>query len=144
MTTHAAVKAASQARTETGEFNHKAAYALGRLGIYRSDVIGEVLGVDRRTVQRHLGTPCPADIVEMVEVQQRKEYEQSQCTGVPFRFDFVGTPEEAETWCSSGVRQEIRYHLSRGTTQSDIARLLGMSRQAVSKHVKKLRQQQVA
>lgn len=136
MNTGSATAAASTARKETGEFNHKATYAMTKRGIFRDDVIGEVLGVSERTARHYKSEPCVAYMVELRQTLERQERENANRSSKPFILDFVSTPEVAAGWRSNGLRGEIGELLRQGLSQSDVARYLGISRQLVSYHAK--------
>jgi hypothetical protein len=52
---------------------------------------------------------------------------------------FVNGPEAVASWRSNGLRNDVRELLADGLSQSDIARVLGRSKQIISYHAKATR-----
>lgn len=144
--------AATAARSEAARFNHKAVHVLGRHG-WKVDGIADLLGISERSVWRHLQEPCDELEQEREEVRKRERIETHMRTKrgkAPFLVeDFIkahGLLNDAEAawlgddWKNVTTKEKVRLYLVDGVaSQSWMARRLGLSRQAVSKHVKELR-----
>lgn len=143
--------AATSALQDSAGFNHKATLVLASRGVSR-DAIAALLGISTRTVRRYLNTPCEAYEVERQEVHKRERWELLQRTKYgrapvniePYLVerDLVDAAEAVwlgEDFSSYRTREKVRRYLVDGQPPAMIARLLGISRQAVSGHVKALR-----
>jgi hypothetical protein len=75
----------------------------------------------------------------LIEVRRRGQVEASNRNSKPFILDFLNGPDAAASWRSNGLRDDVRELLADGLSQSDIARVLGRSRQIISYHAKALR-----
>ncbi|MDG4896492.1 winged helix-turn-helix domain-containing protein [Mesorhizobium sp. WSM4976] len=129
------VFAASAAKRDQGEFNHKAVKALTTNGIERS-AIAALLGLSEATARRLQYTPCPA----YDEERRDRENRRAPCTR------FLSDADIAWEEIMQGTRGDMRATIqgfledlsSRRLTQGDVAKLLGISQQAVSRHVNNL------
>lgn len=137
---------ANQARKETAEFNHKAAHILVELGWTTCATAGE-LGITQRHVQALIKQPCEALEVERWAVKER-EVQVACGVGSPFFTETFpdGPPKDREPICldeALPTREKVKLCMQDGRiSQAEIARRLGISRQAVSKHVQALTVQQ--
>lgn len=145
--------AANQSRSETATFNQMAAHVLASQG-WKVDGIADLLGISERTVWRHLKEPCDALEPEREGADKRAKWETHMRTKrgkAPFMVaDFLranGVLDDAgASWLNDGwqdmtTKEKVRLYLADGVvSQSWIARRLGVSRQAVAKLVKELRQ----
>ncbi|MBZ9977809.1 MarR family transcriptional regulator [Mesorhizobium sp. BR-1-1-10] len=129
------VFAASAAKRDQGEFNHKAVKALTARGIGRS-TIAALLGLSEATARRLQYTPCPA------YDNERREPENRSAPTALFLSDADIEWEETMQGSRGDMRTTIQSFLedlsSRRLTQGDVAKLLGISQQAVSRHVNSL------
>ncbi|MDX8469222.1 winged helix-turn-helix transcriptional regulator [Mesorhizobium sp. VK23B] len=132
------VIAAAAAKRDSAEFNHKAIKALAAKGIGRA-AIAKLLGLSEATVRRIQYTPCPAYDAEMRELREREDHREPSTR-------FLSGADIAWEDAMRGSRGDMRAavqdfleDLSSGRlTQSDVAQLLGISQQAVSRHVKSM------
>lgn len=142
--------AATISRRDIGEFQHKAVKALAAYGMSRG-TIGETLGVSTRTVRRYQNTPCPAYDLETEREKARRAVEAVNHSAAPFlsAAEIRQLEEEARnpmraTWDAEGARRFTREEVvelhRQGLRAVDIARKLGISRQAVSKHLAVIRE----
>ncbi|MEZ0001313.1 winged helix-turn-helix transcriptional regulator [Sinorhizobium fredii] len=129
---------ANQARNETAEFNHKATHVLAWMGWTTCAIAGE-LGITQRRVQALVKQPCEALEVERREAKEREAREQAaRSTNAPF---FTEVKDRKPIWLDEALptREKIKRCLRDGkASQAEVARRLGISRQAVSKHVQAL------
>lgn len=129
------VFAASAAKRDQGEFNHKAVKALAARGIGRS-AIAALLGLSEATARRLQYTPCPA------YDEERREPENRRAPSALFLSDADIAWEDTMQGSRGGMRATVQGFLedlsSRRLTQGDVAKLLGISQQAVSRHVNSL------
>lgn len=145
-------KSAQESRREP-EFNHKAAHVLSEQG-HSGAAIAAVLGISLRSVRYHLSTPCTALEEERAGAQMRVTWRHLQRTKrgrLPFCVEewlvARGLVPEAEAhwlgsvedWRALETRDKVEGYMLDGQSQATASRLLGISRQAVSKHVKSLR-----
>lgn len=140
-------------RKDTGrapEFNHKAALVLRAEG-FSQPASAKVLGITDRAVQSHLARPCEAldadrkGIAWRARVQRHEVTKRGRApfdvwaylkaTDVPIVADFLGF----DPWTAEGIgtstREKVAFYLVDGWPQTEVAALLGISKQAVSKHV---------
>ncbi|MEY9584063.1 winged helix-turn-helix transcriptional regulator [Sinorhizobium fredii] len=135
---------ANQARKEEAEFRHKAVHILTEMGWTTCAIAGE-LGITQRRVQALLKQPCEALEVERREAGEREAREQAARTSsAPFFTEGWPAEENLEPiWLKEDreapTREKVKRYLQDGkVSQAEIARRLGISRQAVSKHVERL------
>ncbi|WP_164832754.1 helix-turn-helix domain-containing protein [Sinorhizobium meliloti] len=149
----ASLTAANEARKETAEFHHKAVLILAERG-WTTCGIAECLGISQRTVRSLRKLPCEALEREREEKRKREareRYARIKQRNAPFD---VGAFLEEEAphvlkaeeitwlgeWKTLPIRKKVKKYLLDGkVSQVAMARLLGITRQAVSKHVEKLR-----
>ncbi|PDT48606.1 hypothetical protein CO661_09115 [Sinorhizobium fredii] len=131
---------ANQARKETAEFNHKAVHILAGMGWTTCAIAGE-LGITQRRAQALRRQPCEALEVERREAGERKAREQAARTSGALFFTEELLEDREPVWVDEALptREKIKRCLRDGkASQAEVARLLGISRQAVSKHVQAL------
>ncbi|WP_018235103.1 helix-turn-helix domain-containing protein [Ensifer sp. BR816] len=128
------LKRANQARKEATEFNHKAVHILIELGWTTCAIAGE-LDISQRTVRRLREQPCEALEVELRETRERGTRAARISSGPFFNEDFPEDRETIQLDEALPTREKVRRCLRLGKmSQAEIARRLGVSRQAVSKH----------
>lgn len=125
-------KAMAEDTTRAPEFHHKAALVLSERGM-SGPAISKVLGISLRSVRAHLARPCPALEAEREGTTRRlrrEHFSQSRHGHVPFSPD-DGPFRQLRT------RDKVRLYLADGVvSQRQMARLMGITQQAVSKHVR--------
>lgn len=138
-------KRANQARKEGAEFNHKAVHILAELGWTTCAIAGK-LEITQRHVQALIKQPCKALAVERREARER-EAQAARDANAPFfteAFPEKEPPLQLDPSLPTGekVRRYMRDMQNGRVSQAEVARRLGISRQAVSKHVQALIVQQ--
>jgi predicted transcriptional regulator len=138
-----ATERANQARKEEAEFRHKAVHILTEMGWTTCAIAGE-LRVTQRRVQALAKQPCEALEVERREAREREARERFARTSTPlFNEDFPEEEPPIQLDGSLPTREKVkRYLRERKVSQAEVARRLGISRQAVSKHAQALSVQQ--
>lgn len=141
--------AATAARQDTARFNHQAVLALADQTTKSREEIAEFLGISARAVRRFLNSPCEAYELERQGVRKRAAWEQINRTKrgrVPFFLQLateIDVDEDVRAqmvdWRALTTREKVGYYLREGFTGAKMAQLLGISRQAVSKHVAAIR-----
>ncbi|MBX5209133.1 hypothetical protein [Rhizobium sp. NZLR11] len=128
--------AATQAKRDTREFNHKAAHAMAIAGESVAE-ISKVLELSKNAVYKYLAEPCPALAVELAQAKQHVVEHRSQSIGMPFCLpeDSLCTDKEARV---IAMRTEIGEMLGRRMRKADIARMLGITPQLLQYHVKRI------
>lgn len=133
------LKRANQARKETAEFNHKAVHIIAELGWTTCDIAGK-LEITQRHVQALVKQPCEALEVERRGVRERGARERLARTSASFFNEaFPEKEPQLQLDPSLPTREKVKWYLREGkVSQAEAARRLGISRQAVSKHVQAL------
>lgn len=132
------LKRANQARKETAEFNHKAVHILAELGWTTCAIAGE-LEITQRRVQALNKLPCKALEVERREAREREAH-AARGADAPFFTEELLQGREP-IWLDEALptREKIKRYMQDGRiSQAEVSRRLGISRQAVSKHVQAL------
>lgn len=148
---------ASRKDTERApEFNHKAAHVLRAKG-FSQPASAKVLGITDRTVRSHLSQPCEPLEAERKGIAWRGRVQRFEATKrgrapfdvaahlmaaqVPIVADLLGF----DPWTAEGIgastREKVAFYVVDGWSQSEVAKLLGISKQAVSKHVAAIKAQ---
>ncbi|MER8623098.1 hypothetical protein [Mesorhizobium sp. M1143] len=138
------------------EFNHKAALVLRAEG-FSQPASAKVLGITDRAVRSHLSQPCEALEAECKGIAWRgrvQRYEVTKRGRAPFdvwaRLKTSKAPVVADLlgfdpWTAEGIgvgtREKVAFYIVDGWSQSEVAALLGISKQAVSKHVAAIKAQ---
>ncbi|MER9915394.1 MULTISPECIES: hypothetical protein [unclassified Mesorhizobium] len=129
------VIAAAAAKRDSAEFNHKAIKALAARGIGRP-AAAELLGLSEGTVRRLQYTPSPAYDAELRERKKHREPSTRFLSDADFAW------EQSMRGSRGDMRAAVQDFLadlsSRRLTQGDVAKLLSISQQGVSRHVKSL------
>lgn len=134
---------ANLARKQAAEFKHKAAHIWAELGWTTCAIAGE-LKLSSRRVQTLIKQPCKALEVERREAAEREAREQAARTSsAPFFTEEWPDEDREPIWLKADwevpTREKIKRYMQNGkVSQAEIARRLGISRQAVSKHVEAL------
>jgi DNA-binding CsgD family transcriptional regulator len=128
--------AATQAKRDTREFNHKAAHAMAVAGESIAE-IAKVLELSKNAVYKYLAEPCPALAVELAQAKQHVVEHRSQSLGMSFCLpeDSICTEKEARV---TAMRTEINEMLGRKMRKAEIARTLGITPQLLQYHVKRI------
>ncbi|MES0047216.1 hypothetical protein [Mesorhizobium sp. M0053] len=141
------------------EFNHKAAFVLRAEG-FSQPASARVLGITDRAVRSHLSQPCEALEAERKGIAWRGRVQRHEvtkrgrapfdvwaylkATDVPVVADLLGF----DPWTAEGLgasnREKVAFYIVDGWTQSEVVALLGISKQAVSKHVAAIKAQVAA
>lgn len=143
-------QAATRNDTERApEFNHKATHVM-RSGGFSQPASAKVLGITDRAVRSYLSRPCKALEAECKEVAWRDRVSHHEATKrgrAPF--DVWAYLREVEPplvaallgfnpWVKedtgSTTRERVAFYLMDGWSQAETARMLCVSKQAVSKH----------
>lgn len=145
-------KVASSDTDRDTDFNHQATLILAERG-FSGPAIARVLGISLRSVRSHLGRPSDALVAERLEIAKRQAIENHNRTKrgkAPFDVEAHlvanGLVTEAEAvWLSDEpfrclpTRDKVRrYRVDGILSQKRIAKLLGITRQAVGKIVQSL------
>lgn len=139
----------------SGEFNQKASHVLRRNG-FTQPAAAKVLGISERMVRHYQSKPCPALETERAEAHQRTRWEQLSRTkrgSAPFDVwaylraaqpPLVANLLGFDPWAVEGIgsttKERVTFYLMDGWTPVEISRLLGITRQAVDKHVRAIRE----
>ncbi|ARP66528.1 hypothetical protein A9K65_026665 [Mesorhizobium sp. WSM1497] len=129
------VIAAAIAKRDSADFNHKAIKALADRGIGRP-AVAELLGLSEGTVRRLQYTPSPAYDAERRERESHREPFTSFLSDADLAWE--GSMRGSRGGMRAAVQDLLEDLLSRRLTQRDVAELLGISQQAVSRHVNSL------
>lgn len=145
---------ANLARTETAEFRHKAVLVLAERG-WTTCAIAECLEISERSVRslrKRRSEALEAERRATRKREARERYVRVKQRNAPFEVmdylkDHSGGILNANQlawlvdWKSLRNRDKIKFYLQDNiVSQAQMARLLGISRPAVSKHVKTLKQ----
>lgn len=128
--------AASQAKRDARDFNHKAAHALAVAGESIAE-IAKVLELSKNAVYKYLAKPCPVVAVERAQAEQHKVERRALTVAVPFCIpdDSLSTDKEARV---IAIRTKIGEMRDRKMRKADIARALGITSQLLQYHVKRI------
>ena len=136
------------------EFNHKATLVLRAEG-FSQPASAKVLGITDRAVRSHLSRPCEALEAEREGMAWRGRVQHHEVTKrrrapfdvwahlkagkAPVVADLLGF----DPWTAEGIgastRERVAFYIVDGWSQAEIAGLLGISKQAVSKHAAAIR-----
>lgn len=137
------------------DFHHQATRILSERG-FAGPAIGRVLGTSLRSVRSHLSAPSASLLAERREIAKRQAIEAHNMTkrgNAPFDVEaylianeLVSEAEASwlgdEPFGSLPTREKVRrYRVDGILSQKRIAKLLGITRQAVGKIVQSLNQQ---
>lgn len=141
------------------EFNHKAALVLRAEG-FSQPASAKVLGITDRAVRSHLSQPCEALEAERKGMAWRDRAERHEVTKrgrAPFDvWAFLRAAQPLmvadllgfDPWTAEGIgastREKVAFYIVDGWSQSEVVALLGISKQAVSKHVAAIKAQVTA
>lgn len=132
------------------ELNHKAALVLRTEG-FSQPASAKVLGITDRAVRSHLSRPCEALEAERRGIAWRARVQHHEVTKrgrapfdvwaylraaqPPMVADLLGF----DPWTAEGIgastREKVAFYIVDGWSQAEVVALLGISKQAVSKHV---------
>ncbi|MER9581460.1 hypothetical protein [Mesorhizobium sp. M0276] len=138
------------------EFNQKAALVL-RAEDFSQPASAKVLGITDRAVRSHLSKPCEALEAERKGIAWRghvQRYEATKRGRAPFdvaaylkagKVPMVADLLGFDPWTAEGIgastREKVAFYIVDGWSQSEMVALLGISKQAVSKHVAAIKAQ---
>ncbi|MER9190246.1 hypothetical protein [Mesorhizobium australicum] len=138
------------------EFNHKAVLVL-RSGGFSQPATAKVLGITDRAVRSHLSRPCEAlkgeregiawrDHVQRYEVTKRGRapfdvWAYLRAAQPPVVTDLFGFDPWTAEGTGASTREKVAFYIVDGWSQSEVVALLGISKQAVSKHVAAIKAQ---
>ncbi|MER9524150.1 hypothetical protein NKI96_11250 [Mesorhizobium sp. M0292] len=141
------------------EFNHKAALVLRAEG-FSQPASARVLGITDRAVRSHLSQPCEALEAERKGIAWRGRVQRHEvtkrgrapfdvwaylkATDVPVVADLLGFDPWTAEGLGASTREKVAFYIVDGWTQSEVVALLGISKQAVSKHVAAIKAQVAA
>ncbi|UVK36827.1 winged helix-turn-helix domain-containing protein [Mesorhizobium sp. AR10] len=150
-------QAATRKDTERApDFHHKATHVLRSEG-FSGPATSKVVGISLRAVRAYLSRPCEALEVERREITKRHRIEHHSRTRqskapfelwaylrkaqVPMVTDLLGFDPWASDNGGASTRERISFYLmDGGWSQAEIARMLGISQQAVSKHARAIKE----
>ncbi|TIT66277.1 MAG: MarR family transcriptional regulator [Mesorhizobium sp.] len=133
---------ATIAKRDQFDFNHKAVKVLTAKGFRRS-TIAATLELSERSVRRYQSTQCLAWDAERA-IELRRISITATLGTVRFQSDDDIEWESMMLGARGDTRASVFDALKEGLSQADIARLLGISPPAVSRHVKEIARRKLA
>jgi biotin operon repressor len=146
-------KALAKDKTRSPQFNHKATLLLTERGM-SGPAIAKALGISLRSVRFHQSQPCAALEVERQEIAWRNRVQHREVTKrgrtpllpeVYLVEQGIVTDPKMVAWLGSEpfrqlrTREKVRRYMADGIlSHRQMAKLIGVTRQAIGLHVKNL------